>query len=275
VPFTPSHIAAVVPLMSAGRLRRVLDPWALAVGAMIPDLPLFLPMPVAYRETHSLAGLVLYDLPAALMVLAVLQWVVRDPLTALLPPGSAGKVAALPGPAIRRLPALAAGAMVGAATHILWDSFTHSWSAEFWGWEWLSAPVAGWLTVHRVLQYASTVGGLAVVVWWCRRELLRLEPRPAPKRLLLGPALRRAVLLLIAAGGCVGALTWRHIDPPNPGHGWAAIITKAGIGTVVGSVAVLTVYVLAWHMGRTIRSPIKTAKPKPELETGGSPPDQG
>ncbi|MFD0660439.1 DUF4184 family protein [Thermocatellispora tengchongensis] len=176
MPFTVSHVAAVIPLIGAARVRRLAEPWALAAGAMVPDLPLFLPLG-EYREWHSPAGIALRCLPAGLVLLALFQYVLRDPLTALLPPPLAARVAALERPGWRRAPAMAAGVLAGAVTHVLWDSFTHSW-----GWAWLSAPVAGTLPAYKLAQYASTAGGLAVVAWWCGRGLTAVAPVPRAPR---------------------------------------------------------------------------------------------
>ena len=53
MPFTPSHAVVALPF-----LRTPLVPAAIAVGAMAPDLPLFLRgMPLHYGLTHSLAWL--------------------------------------------------------------------------------------------------------------------------------------------------------------------------------------------------------------------------
>ncbi len=52
MPFTPSHVAAVLPLARTG-----LPPTALVVGSVAPDLPYYLPLPVAAATTHGPAGL--------------------------------------------------------------------------------------------------------------------------------------------------------------------------------------------------------------------------
>lgn len=98
MPFTLSHVAAAVPLMSRAAIRRYLDPWTLALGAMAPDLTLVLPRVRLYHEWHSPTGVLLYSIPVTLAVFVFFQAVCRDPLTALLPPKSAGRVAALPRP---------------------------------------------------------------------------------------------------------------------------------------------------------------------------------
>jgi hypothetical protein len=42
------------------------------------------------------------------------------------------------------------------------------------------------------------------------------------------------------------------VDPPR--SGWAALITKEGIGMVIGCVLVLTAYALAWWILRAVRA---------------------
>ncbi|MFC7593366.1 DUF4184 family protein [Nonomuraea antimicrobica] len=133
MPFTPSHIAAVLPLIrSSSRLRRYLDPWALAMGAMVPDLAVFLPFLPDYTVWHSWLGVVTINPLAVLILLPLFHLVLRDPLIALLPPSLAGRAALLAPERLRLLP-MAAGAVVGAATHVLWDSFTHSTGPAEWG----------------------------------------------------------------------------------------------------------------------------------------------
>lgn len=253
MPFTPSHIAAVIPFISSARVRRILDPWALGVGAMVPDLPMFLPYLDAYGRWHSPLGVVTDDVAAVFVLLALFQFLFRDPLTALLPGPLPARVAALPGPDWRRFPAIALGGAAGAATHVFWDSFTHDWGAAFWGWAWLTAPVLGWVNGHRLLQYASSVAGLAVTGWWLVRALRGPGVGPPPARLALPGWVRRAVIGCVIAGAGLAAPVWTLVDPPNPVHGWAGIVTKTGVGLVVGFCAVLTLYALLWQSRRVTR----------------------
>ncbi|MGW4799246.1 DUF4184 family protein, partial [Nonomuraea sp. NPDC004297] len=91
MPFTPSHIAAVLPLIGSHRVRRFVDPWALAFGAMVPDLPVFLTFLPDYSDWHSWLGVVTIDPLAVLILLPLFHLVLRDPLIALLPPALAGR----------------------------------------------------------------------------------------------------------------------------------------------------------------------------------------
>ncbi|MEU4535262.1 DUF4184 family protein [Streptosporangium sp. NPDC023825] len=251
MPFTPSHVAAVLPLISSERIRRFLDPWALALGAMVPDLPIFFPFLPDYMIWHSFKGVFTIDPFAVVVLLAVFHLVLRDPLTALLPPTLAGRAASLtPGMyGLRRLPAVIAGGVVGALTHKLWDSFTHSYSSALWGWSWLDVRVAGVISLFRLLQYTSTVVGLAVVLWWAWRGLAGMEPRPVPERLLLPAGERAAVLLATAVSIPLGAVAWAVAFPSG---GNAELVTRLGAGVVVGCSAMLLVYALIWQLRRVM-----------------------
>jgi hypothetical protein len=44
-----------------------------------------------------------------------------------------------------------------------------------------------------------------------------------------------------------GAFVWPMIDEPTPWLGLPSVLTKAGVGTLMGLVAVLAGYVALWH----------------------------
>nr|BFE82631.1 hypothetical protein GCM10020093_052320 [Planobispora longispora] len=184
---------------------------------MVPDLPIFLPFLPDYVIWHSPAGVLTLAPLAVALLMIVFHGLLRDPLTALLPPSLSGRAAALApgryGP--RRLPAVLAGGVIGAFTHMMWDSFTHSYSAELWGWQWLDTRVAGVLPLFRVFQYVSTVIGLAAVVAWAWRGLNRMEPRPVPERLALSVRTRYAVLAATAGSILLWTAAWPCSSRPT------------------------------------------------------------
>jgi hypothetical protein len=191
----------------------------LIVGAMVPDLPYYLPgalarylRPVTHAFVHSFTiDLLLgYALLAGLVVL-------QRPLTALL----AARARALCLRALLhfRHPlewAFAAPAIVlGVWTHLLWDSFTHRDGWVVHRVEALSAPLIIGpydVTVFRALQYLSSVVGLCVLVLW----YLRL---PTPAARLAAEGARSAagpVLVLVAAaalliGGVQGMKVFERV----------------------------------------------------------------
>jgi hypothetical protein len=172
MPFTLAHPAAVVPL----RRFKYLQPVALVVGSMTPDVPYYLPGRFEYEpETHTLVGSLTVDVPLGLLLIAC-GLLLRGPLTALMSGRArwlylraAERFTARPVNWLLAIPSL----LIGSWTHIAWDSFTHPRGWVVQRVDALSAPITlfGWYTgeVCHVLQYLSSVLGLAVLVVWYLR----------------------------------------------------------------------------------------------------------
>ncbi|MEV0552391.1 DUF4184 family protein [Streptomyces sp. NPDC050597] len=217
-----SHPAAVLPLM-----RRPFVPAALVAGAVAPDVPYFLtrlgvsetssqdwygPLLNA-TETHSFDAGLLVDLPLAVVLVAAHR-MLRAPVTALLPSGLR-----LPEP--ERVPGLRAkvrytvwllvSALMGIASHLAWDSFTHGDGFLVTHVEVLRASALGGLTVARLLQYASTAFGLAAVGLhlWRRRDRLRSQDGTVAR---LGPVMRWSVVALLVLSPVLGGTVHARAD---------------------------------------------------------------
>ena len=219
MPFTLAHPAAVLPLRRFRLMRTV----PLIIGAMTPDVPYYLPWRIAKHlpdVTHTLLGTFTLDLPIGLLLLFIV-WLLRVPLVAPLGPGARAKCAAAMerfGGRPRNWLLAPLSILVGAWTHLAWDSFTH---ADGWMVERipaLSAPVSLFSYTGQlchVLQYACSVFGLAVVaIWFVRLPV----PAAAPgngERSPGGPVLLAA---LVAAAAAIGTyvsmvnLGW-HLGP--------------------------------------------------------------
>ena len=220
MPFTLAHPAAVLPLRRIRLLRTV----PLIVGAMAPDVPYFLPWRLAKHipaETHTFLGTFTLDLPIGL-VLLFLFWLLRAPLAAPLGFGAEAKCfTALErfGSRMSNWMLAPLSILVGSWTHLVWDSCTHADGWMVSRISALSAPVSFFSytgELCHVLQYVSSVFGLAVLAIWFARlpthaEESRNAERTAGSLLLLGVLLAAAV----AAGGLE---TLEHIvrdDPPR------------------------------------------------------------
>lgn len=176
-------------------LRTPLVPAAIAIGAMTPDLPLFLRgFGVTYSFTHTYAN-ILWTAVIALGLFLLWRVVLRPAASELSPMWLA-----------RRLPAewnepaadalsdalelrrrwmgalwLATSLLIGVISHILWDAFTHEGRlgvqfmpalAEQWG------PLQGF----KWLQHGSSAAGLVIIGIWVLLWLRRAEPhRTAPR----------------------------------------------------------------------------------------------
>ncbi|QKJ19766.1 DUF4184 family protein [Microbacterium hominis] len=182
MPFTPSHAVVALPFV-----RTPLVPAAIAVGAMTPDLPLFVRgLPLSYGRTHDLGWLPATVL-VALVLLLVWRCVLRPAARELAPRWLAGRLPeqwdagaaasaretlSIDGSADGRRRGSATGAallvaslLIGVVSHIAWDLFTHEGRAgvealplldEQWG------PLLG----YKWLQHGSSVVGLAIIAVW-------------------------------------------------------------------------------------------------------------
>jgi hypothetical protein len=177
MPFTVSHAAAALPAHWLIRSRLPLA--ALMVGSMAPDFAFFVPFAPYRSSTHSISGLFWFCLPVGLVVWFVfVRWMER-PTMALLPDAWREKLTPTD-PLTPRLVGLAAiGVVLGAITHLIWDSFTHShtWATSALPTLRVRQAALGGAPLYHLLQIASSVFGLAVLSLW----LLNLRNRPLPE----------------------------------------------------------------------------------------------
>lgn len=189
MPFTIAHTAAVLPF--ARFLKGPLLSAAL-IGSMVPDFGIFLPWHPPRAATHSLLALATFCLPAGLASFWVFQYVIKPAVIAALPRSHYRIAAVFARPAPIRSPRCwtiaAAGILLGALTHLVWDAFTHEGARGVRMIPALDelAIVAGGHHVagQRLLQDVSSVIGLAIIAWWWLRALRAVGlPDPGPRRL--------------------------------------------------------------------------------------------
>jgi Domain of unknown function (DUF4184) len=210
MPFTVAHAAAALPF------RRLNLVWsAILVGSMAPDFPYVVGW-VKYRSLgHDFPGVVFFTLPASFVVLWFFHFAIKNPIAGLLPVGMQQRLTGQLGEfrfgGARRILAITFSIVLGIATHLVWDSFTHAytwpWRHLVWLRSWVHVPVAGWMRGYGILQYASTgVGLFALAVWvffWYRNTA-------PPTAAALPPKFRSRVslaVLMFAIAGATGI--WR------------------------------------------------------------------
>lgn len=251
MPFTLAHPAVILPLV-----RRPFVASALVAGAVAPDLlyvgPIYL---LATQEvngnltltlTHEFTSAFWLDPLIALILLAVFNLIVRRPLAALAPPAVASRLPS----SVRLSPAVLAwtvvSAVLGALTHVLWDSFTHGdgyFVRQFP--EVFRAEVTATWDVNRVLQYVSTLGGCLILAIWLYRWFRRTAPvNPTDQ---VPPGVRYVVLAGVLALGVAGASVQLNGADDLAGETAVRLVLT---GLVFGGLAALAWYVLLWHLFR-------------------------
>ncbi len=211
MPFTFAHPAAALPLLRP--LGRYGSLSALAIGSIAPDLTFIVPLPLSREQTHGLAALFLFCLPAGALVYFLFHALFKAPLIALLPAPIAHRVA----PSARPVwPAVLVSLLCGAATHVLWDAFTHPGTPIVNALPWLQRElgnIGGYrLYGFKLLQHAGSVLGMAVLVLWMWRWLHRAPPASVrPDRVLTRAQRKGAIAALIAAPLLAGLIAgwWR------------------------------------------------------------------
>lgn len=222
MPFTPSHALVALPFV-----RTPLAPAAVAVGAMAPDLPLFVRgTPLDYGWTHDPAWL-----PATVVLafaLLLLWRCVPRPAARELAPAAiadrlppewnAGAAAAARETLARRgrdqvslggVLLLAAALAIGVASHIAWDAFSHVGRA---GVAWVPGLGEPWgpLPGYKWVQHGSGVVGLVVLavsaLLWLRRARVVRASRRSPG--WMPWAWLAALPLLLVVGWGVGLVVF-------------------------------------------------------------------
>jgi len=172
MPFTLAHPAAVLPLV-----RTRLPFSALVVGSMAPDFPYVLALSTRAQYGHTLAGVFWFCVPASLGVLWVFHRYVKPALAPrLFVPLNAARSFWLspfrfwPGSVFI---SIAAAIVIGALSHIAWDSCTHGngWTvARVPALQGTVARIGSFdLKLYKLLQHGSSLVGMGVLVWYFRR----------------------------------------------------------------------------------------------------------
>lgn len=259
MPFTLSHAAAVLPgIRRDGTGRGPLLASALVAGSFAPDMTYYadtaVPGAMEFGQvTHAWWGV--FSVDVLITAATVALWLLlREPLVALLPSGWQGRVHAWVRGA-RRPPEhgprglrdgvwFVVSAVIGAATHVGWDAFTHH---DRWGVRLI--PVldhqVGGYPVFQLVQYGSSALALAVLVWFTGSGLRRTGALPVPASVpALGPRERwwagAAIGLCVLLGAVHRCARWYayfgHIDTPLD------IIPTACFGAGAGLAAGLVLY---------------------------------
>jgi hypothetical protein len=252
------------------RLRWPLS--AVVVGTMSPDFEYLIHLRPLALWSHGVIGLFIFCLPAGLLVLLAWERVVQAPVRHLLAldggdedHSSAADSSHARGPRAgvaattestkdaswwRRA---AVAIVVGAATHLAWDSFTHDGYVPVRQIAWLRSAAfsAGGVSVpwYNMLQHASTVAGGVVVLVWLSRTL---HAAGAWRTIVRSPW-RLGVFGAIALGA-LAAGVWNAPGLLGPsGYGGSQVLLgRAAVAALLALGLGLFVYGCAWSAARTL-----------------------
>ncbi|MCB9737827.1 MAG: DUF4184 family protein [Deltaproteobacteria bacterium] len=250
MPFTASHIAAILPLQ-----RTRLPLAALVVGAMVPDAPLFAGVD-AYAQTHSLLGTLTTDALIGAVLLTAWRSLWRQPTLWTLPNAIRARW-----PDQREAAKgwlwLYLGLVVGSMTHVLWDGWTHRSGTfvELFPLLRLRAPRVD-VPIYKLLQWSSSILGLfATTVWFALRPIRPIHDH-RPIAILSSDQVRTlGWAALIGASVTIGlAWTERTSGLQASGGAFFSLVTRSCIAwLVLWSIAAVALRVGVRRMKLVVR----------------------
>jgi Domain of unknown function (DUF4184) len=249
VPFTVSHVAAVLPLRRGPDSRWALPTAPLVLGSMAPDLVMVLGRPALREVSHSLPGVLTLDLP--IVVVSWLLWVylLREPVCQLVPGVAARWRRTSARGRLERLVRWVAAALVGIATHLAWDAFTHR---DGWVVRHVDAMQSrvGPLLVADWLQLGCSALGLVVLAGWAAwwwRTTKPTRPVPRPRGLLpVGAAL--FVLAFLGAARRAAPIAPELLRDPLDRGAWRAFVTLGLFGAGGGAMVAALLTGVLWRL---------------------------
>jgi hypothetical protein len=179
MPYTLSHPLAVVPFRRC--CPHYLNFPALVIGSMAPDFGYFVDQFYAARYAHTLPGTVAVCLPASLVVLGAFYLLCR-PLCFILPQPHRSALTPLATTELtfsfRALVVACASILLGALTHIVWDSFAHDYGWPVQHFEILRTipfhfyryAIPTYFLIQLLSSIAGAAGLVVLYVAWLRRQ---------------------------------------------------------------------------------------------------------
>jgi hypothetical protein len=169
MPFTPAHPAIVLPFLN----RKYFSATGLIMGSVSPDFEYFIKASIQGVHGHTLAGIFYFDIPIALFFALVFHLWVKESFLSNLPAFLQVRLQPFRSLDFRNYMRshyviFFLSVVLGAASHIFWDSFTHNgtyfvqnmsiYQSTFVPFQGVKYPL--WYA----LQHISTFTGLAIIV---------------------------------------------------------------------------------------------------------------
>ncbi|MFT0213006.1 DUF4184 family protein [Pseudomonas sp. F1_0610] len=200
MPWTLAHPAAVIPIRL---ITKKLPLPALIIGSLTPDAGYYIKAFAFANQAHTWVGLVSHCLPVGLVLLIIIL-LLRQAFLVLLPAthrlALSATYANAPKLSGSYIFCVMLALVLGAATHIIWDSFTHA-SSDLLSKEimfYLQDRAIRW---YNLLQFASSLLGTLVLVSYYIRWLSKQPPHDL--KLLDRWEKHRYVWLFILAGSAL------------------------------------------------------------------------
>jgi Domain of unknown function (DUF4184) len=259
MPLTFAHPAIALPL------KKLLDRFgclaALAIGSMAPDVPYFVPLGIVHKVLpeanrhlgHSIPALFWFCVPIGLGIYWLFEYFLKQPFISLCPIALQTRLVAIP-VTKASLMAIILSLLIGAITHLLWDSFTHGnspWLVYIPFLETSLFSISNYkVYVFKVFQHGSTFIGLGLIAYWSTRWYqdapyqLVSDILPLRKRIRIWSGILISGLLMGTFFGM------RSIGTQSGITALQYFLGKAITSGVAVSIGVFFLYSSLWHSNR-------------------------
>lgn len=204
MPFTFSHPAIVLPVHSV--FKRWTSLTGLVAGSLAPDFEKFIRMSAYDPYSHTWRSMFYFSLPIGLLIAFIFHLIVRDALIENLPMFLSRRLSRFKhfdwsGYFKQHYLIVIVSVLLGAASHIFWDSFTHK-----------GGRAAGWLpfmtdsiyvsgeevSAFYIMQRLSSLVGAYIILY----AILRMPPAPPfPNRSSMLPFWLAVTIVAVAVTG--------------------------------------------------------------------------
>jgi hypothetical protein len=223
MPFTISHAIAAAPVWYL--TKKKIPVAALVVGCWSPDIPYLFNLAPLGGPGHAPVEILTHCLPQGLIVLAVWWLWLKWPVLELIGMHSSNHDYGSPSFYVLSV----VGLLVGASTHVFWDSFSHLTGAFVERSVFLQSTLL-WFPNYKWVQYSGGVLGLLGLACWylLTRQTSQSRVRDVPLACKLFAA--AAVSFVVLANA-------RHgID------GFKGFVVQSAVGASSGLVLGVVVY---------------------------------
>lgn len=252
MPFTLAHPIAAAPIWLCSKRR--LDLPSLLVGSMIPDIEYFLTLQPHRTIGHTLLGILIQGLPCSIVLLLITRYVLMRPFLALLPRQLAQRFPTIRSYfplQIKHLFNVVVSVVIGAASHIVWDAFTHE-GGWFIAHSKLLQSQIGSMPIYQLLQHGCGVIGVFALFLWL--SIWLNQAKSCNRIKTLAPRWRALAIICIAL--CAFVLTWVAVEIHHiAGETFIETFVRAVLGSISGLFLGLLLYSAVFWM-------LKSFKPK-------------
>lgn len=171
MPFTFAHPAIILPFYKSKTFSRFFT--LLVIGSMSPDFEYFLRLQTYSKYSHTIPGIFYFCIPASLVIFFLYEKVIKPELTRYFLQKEVTTISIIRSNTDILLGITAI--VIGAFSHILWDSFTHIGGFFVTHYPIFFQQYFGSIPMFKILQHGSTlVGGLIVFIFLWNKLTSRL-----------------------------------------------------------------------------------------------------